>query len=104
MEIGKAQVRGLDSAGRLNSAEEGEGSEIGEETSREFKWNPWMGEGIAGFDDGWAREAGWFRDRERERDLFSSSADVAASVPVSLRRGLHVDAHWNPILPCHQLG
>ena len=70
MEIGQAQVRGLDSAGRLSSAEEGEGSEIGEETSREFKWNPWMGEGIAGFDDGWAREAGWFRDRERERFIF----------------------------------
>ena len=63
MEIGEAQVRGLDSAGRLSSAEEGEGLEIGEETSREFKWNPWMGEGIAGFDDGWAREAGWFHDR-----------------------------------------
>ena len=27
-----------------------------------------------------------------------------ASVPVSLRRGLHVDAHWTKILPCQQLG
>ena len=37
-------------------------------------------------------------------DLFSSSADVAASVPVSLYRVLHVDAHWTSILPCQQLG
>ena len=27
-----------------------------------------------------------------------------SSIPVSLRRGLHVDAHWTKILPCQQLG
>ena len=31
-----------------------------------------MGEGIAGFDDGWAREAEWFRDRVRERGEVAS--------------------------------
>ena len=38
---------------------------------------------------------------------FSSSGDVVAklaSIPVSLRRVIHVDAQWSPILPCQQLG
>ena len=39
--------------------------------------------------------------------LFSSSDDVAtklASVPVSIRRVFHVDAHWTSMEPCQQLG
>ena len=54
--------------------------------------------------DGWstAEEIG-----ADENKFFSSSDDVAAkvaSVPVSLRPVLHVDAHWTSILPCQQLG
>ena len=60
------------------------------------------------------RRSGETAGRQRRRSgqtkkilFFSSSDDVAAklaSVPVSLRRVLHVYAYWTSILPCQQLG
>ena len=52
-------------------------------------------------------DSGGDRGRRKKILFFSSSDDVAAklaSVPVSLRRVLHVYAHWTSILPCQHLG
>ena len=52
-------------------------------------------------------DSGGDRGETKKFIFFSSSHDVAAklaSVPVSIRRVFHVDAHWTSILPCQQLG
>ena len=52
-------------------------------------------------------DSGGDRGRRKKILIFSSSDDVAAklaSIPVSIHRVFHVDAHWTSILPCQQLG